>query len=381
MAKTYAGPIVDVDVHHWWKRTADVAAYLPERWRGYFDTDPRSPISLQPALLTSSTALAGGGFRRDAHTPDGFMPGTDVEMTREQLLDRYGYFRAVLTHNLGDQPALHNQYLAADVCRALNEWTVDNWLARDDRLRSVILVPSATPELAAKEVRRLGGDDRFVSVLLSANPLGRPFGDPLYHPIYEAAAECDLPIAIHPSAGDLDRTRVTHGTASSILEYLVPTAQLAMHYVSSFIVHGVFERWPNLKVMIKEYGITWLPSVLWRLDGVYDTLRYESPWVKRWPSEYVHDHMAFSTQPLEKGPKTADLADLLGTVDGIEDMLCFSSDYPHFTEDDVDFVARNLPTAWHQKVFCGNACEHYDWEVPTGPWAPREAALAGTGTA
>jgi hypothetical protein len=44
-----------------------------------------------------------------------------------------------------------------------------------------------------------------VAVLLAANQLGRPFGDPLYHPIYEAAVEMGLVIALHPG---IDRPNV-----------------------------------------------------------------------------------------------------------------------------------------------------------------------------
>ena len=34
-------------------------------------------------------------------------------------------------------------------------------------------------------------------------------------------------------------------------------------------------------------------------------------------------------------------------IDGIEDILCFSSDWPHPSMDDHVYVARQLPDAWH----------------------------------
>jgi predicted TIM-barrel fold metal-dependent hydrolase len=51
-------------------------------------------------------------------------------------------------------------------------------------------------------------------------------------------------------------------------------------------------------------------------------------------------------------------------IDGIEDMLLFSTDYPHSSMDDYEYAARQLPEAWHRKVFCDNACASYGWTPP-----------------
>jgi predicted TIM-barrel fold metal-dependent hydrolase len=95
----------------------------------------------------------------------------------------------------------------------------------------------------------------------------------------------------------------------------------------------------------------------------------ESPWVKRWPSEYIHDHIKLSTQPVEAGPRAAKgWVDLMATVDGIEDILCFSSDYPHYSFDDPLHIAQILPEGWINKIFFENACETYGWDFPAlGP--------------
>ena len=90
-----------------------------------------------------------------------------------------------------------------------------------------------------------------------------------------------------------------------------------------------------------------MPYLLWRLDTNYELLKLESSWVKRWPSEYIREHIVLDTQPLDEGPRPDDLRRLLQTVDGIDQMLCFASDYPHAASDDPLYVARRLPRRGH----------------------------------
>ena len=47
----------------------------------------------------------------------------------------------------------------------------------------------------------------------------------------------------------------------------------------------------------------------------------------------------------------------------MEDMLCFSTDYPHLTFDDPNYIARQLPDEWHRKIFFENGCELMHWEA------------------
>jgi predicted TIM-barrel fold metal-dependent hydrolase len=46
----------------------------------------------------------------------------------------------------------------------------------------------------------------------------------------------------------------------------------------------------------------------------------------------------------------------------MEDMLCFSTDYPHLTFDDPNYIARLLPAEWHSKIFFDNAVDFFGWQ-------------------
>lgn len=371
---TYDGPIVDVDIHHRPKFASELAEYLPKGWQDNLRGNLPAIYVLQPPG-SSTFALVEYGGRRGDTVQEGITSGYSYDLLKRDLLDRFDYFKGIITHDLGDYSAHANHYLVRELARAANEWTIERWLSRDERLSTVVVVPTGEPEEAAKEIRRIGGHERFVAVLFAGNPLGRAIGDPIYHPIYEAAAEMGLGITVHPATDRPNSlTGVVGGPPGSTLEYSSQCSQQAMHYISSLIVHGVFEKWPDLHVMVKEYGVAWLPSLMWRLDAQHELLKRESPWVKKLPSEYIRKHVKLSTQPIEESPVKGGTAAYLQTVEGIEDCLCFSTDYPHYTMDLPAYVATLLPDEWHRKVFCDNACDFYGWTPPAA--ATTETAVA-----
>jgi uncharacterized protein len=354
----YDGPMIDSDVHHTWKSAAEVAAYLPREWREYVESagDGRS-VPIAPATI-SYPGQWGNNKRLDAYPATGGPPGSDYATTRDQLLDPLNITTAILSYDIGIQSGLPNPYFAAAMCRAANDWCLDTWLSRDDaRLRGAILVGSELPEQAAAEIRRLGADDRMLEVLLVEPGFRKPFGHPVYHPIYEAAEEMGLPVAIHAttfaSAG---------GIASSRLEFLTVVPQAAMHHLTSLITHGVFERFPSLRVLFVEHGFTWVPSLLWRLDANYKVLRRESNWVKRLPSEYALDHLKFTTQPFDTTRDPQQLIDVLRAFDGMSRLLCFATDYPHWDADEPAYIRRKLPADWMPALMYDNAAELYGLE-------------------
>jgi len=372
---TYQGPIVDVDIHHRPGFDNEFLEYFPQRSRDYAQAAVLSkiPFRVGRGVIGLADQL---GRRADSFPEDGGAPGSSYELLREHILDEYGVFRGLLTHDVGEYASHLNHYFAADLCRAANDWNIDRWLTRDERLYSGILSSPSLPDEAVAEIRRLADHPRMAYVALAGNPLQRPLGDPLYHPIYAVASELGLPVGVHVASTEFPSIQGPAGTRATLIENLSLMGAQAAHYVSSLITHGVFEKFPDLNFLFIEYGLSWLPTVVWNLERDYDLLRMESPWVTKRPTEYVHDHIRLSTQPLEAGrPEEAErLVQLLAGIDGIEDLLCFSTDYPHYSMDDYAFIARSLPTSWHSKVFYENACEFFGWTPPVQ--AEREPAVS-----
>lgn len=355
------GPIVDLDVHHTYRSDEDVFAHMSRRWRDYMREHGLRIKAGGPAYSHEG----GIDKRLDTFPEDGSMPGSDYGTMRRQLLDGLGVERAVLGFDAGNEVAHPNPYLAAEIARALNDWNLETWLhCRDDRIYSSVLVANHVPAQAAEEIRRVGAHPHIVEVLLATNGLGQPFGHPAYNPIFEAAEELGLVLSIHIAQGALFKNYLTAGgTALSRLEYHTLLGQPVFHHLTSFITHGVFEKFSRLKVVIKEAGVIWLPWLVWNLDAAYRELRRESDWVKRLPSEYVRERVRLTSQPLELSPKRGQLIRALESFPDFEQILCFATDYPHWDADDPTHVAGRLPKAWLGGFFHDNASEFYGWPL------------------
>jgi uncharacterized protein len=357
--------MIDCDVHQNFNSLKDLLPWLDPAFRGHVEHG-----GYQGFELPNYPWVHPHGFMMgDAVPANGGVPGSDYETLREQLLDRFDVEYAILTgEDILNVSCMPHAELAAAVARAYNRWLVDEWLPRDDRLRGSLVVATQDAAAAADEIRRAGGHPGIIQVLVACGaPTG--YGDRRYWPIYEAAAEMGLPLAMHVGGEGLGTNAppTATGYPSYYLEWhaLLPTT--AMSHVASLVVNGVFERFPALRVVVLEAGAAWLAPLLWRLDANWKALRTEVPWITRAPSEVVRDHIRFTTQPLEQPRNGRHLHRLLEMVDGMDGMLMFSTDYPHWDVDTPQVVERRLPPEWRAKVMSENARAFYGLPITDPP--------------
>src|SRR5215212_9716898 len=162
--------IIDVDVHHYVPSIRTLLPYLSRRWQSYVEES-----GFQGPVGSPYPKGSPGASRLDAFPPAGGPAGSDLPFLREQLLDAWGIECAILNclYNLW---SVQNEDFALALARAVNDWTVAEWLEKESRLRASIMVPINNPELAATEIDRLGDHPGFVQVLLpvrSDAPYGR----------------------------------------------------------------------------------------------------------------------------------------------------------------------------------------------------------------
>jgi predicted TIM-barrel fold metal-dependent hydrolase len=354
--------MIDCDVHNTWASAEELLPFMERTFRDYL-TRGELPGGRDSFPHAHRPWLHPEGFMRyDAVPPGGGRPGSDYALLCAQLLDRYAIDYAILT---GDEAieisTLANPYYASALARACNDWMIERWLSRDARFRGSLVVAPQDPPGAAQEIRRVGAHPAIVQVLVSSGAQ-RPYGDPFYWPIWEAAAEMGLPVALHLGGqGGVNVNPTGCGAPTFFWETHALLCETGMGHIASVIAHGIFEKYPAMRFVLIECGIAWLPALLWRLDADYKALRKETPWLTRLPSEYAHDHIRLSTQPLEQPRTMEHLWEPLADIHA-EDMLLFASDYPHWDFDDPTLL--RLPPAWKDRILDANARALYG--LPAG---------------
>jgi predicted TIM-barrel fold metal-dependent hydrolase len=338
---------IDVDVHPMPTSLKALTPYMDPFWadqvveRGMTTLDSQSwPIGATKTIRADWRDAKGRG-------------ASTVEELRAQCLDPFNVEIAILNPLYGVQ-LLFNEDMCGAFTRALNDWVRAEWLDRDDRLRASIVLPMHTPEQAVAEIERLAGDRRFVQVL--ALVMGEvPLGRRQWWPVFEACVRHGLAFGIH--AGSAYRHPQTSvGWTTWYLEEYAANQQGFQSTLASLVTEGALGKFPELKVVLLESGVSWLPAFLWRLQKVWKGVRFEVPWVDRLPAEIVRDQVRLSVQPLDAPPETVrKLLDHLRS----DDMLLWASDWPHWQFDGDAAIPEGIPEALLPKLLRDNALSTY----------------------
>lgn len=343
-------PVIDCDIHNEIPTLKTLLPYLPVHWQDYINESAFiGPDANDYPKNAPTTARPGS---RPASGP----PGSDLALMREQVLDAWDVDYGILTNAYWVQ-SVHLEDFAADLATAINQWQSDEWLDKEARLRASLVVSSQNPVLAAREIERYAGHAGFVQVIMPVRSL-IPYGKRYYDPIYEAATRNGLAIGIH-YGGAPGHAPTPTGWPSTYVEEYAGMAQVFQSQVMSLIFEGVFDRFPDMRVALIEGGFTWMPSLMWRMDKEWKGLRHNTPWVKQTPSAYIRQHIRMTVQPVNAPPQQEYLLHILEQLES-DEMLMFSTDYPHWHFDrDEDAWPVTLPAAAMEKLMAGNARSFY----------------------
>jgi predicted TIM-barrel fold metal-dependent hydrolase len=338
---------IDCDLHPRVPTPAVLSRYMDEHWRAAVETrgidvwdtiayPANSPLTLRPDWRASGA---------DA----------DPVMAAKAILDHHGFAHAILNCLFAVQ-AFRDENLAAAFARAVNDWLADVWLAKDARFRGSLVLPLQSTERAVEEIERRAGDRRFVQVLVLA--MGeQPLGKSVYWPIYAAAERHGFTLGIHAGSSYHHAPTGTGWPSYHLEEYAAQS--LGFHtQLGSLVCEGVFVKFPRLKAVLIESGVTWLPPYLWRLSKFWRGVRMEVPWIDRPPEEIVREHVRLTTQPFDAPPGAQHIGRLLDQL-GSDDMLLFATDFPHWQHDGDDMLPAGIAPALRRKILTDNALATY----------------------
>jgi predicted TIM-barrel fold metal-dependent hydrolase len=200
----------------------------------------------------------------------------------------------------------------------------------------------------------------------------RNLGDRCYDPIWELLQELDVPFATHEFMGMRGRSFGSDRYTSFVEWHSVVHPFEAMGAMLSMIVHGVFERFPRLRVAYLEAGCGWLPSWLHRIDEQLEMAPLEFPELTLSATAYFQRNCWISTECEDRF--VADVIRWMG-----DDHIVFESDFPHpdskFPHATERFLRQDvLSEQSKRKILWDNAIDFYRFPAAYLPGLSAQAA-------
>jgi predicted TIM-barrel fold metal-dependent hydrolase len=125
------------------------------------------------------------------------------------------------------------------------------------------------------------------------------------------------------------------------------------------VAGGLFDAIPGLRVVLTECGVAWADALRWSLDAAWELLREDHPRLRRNPSEYIDEHVWFTTQPIEEPDDPRHLVYAIEQA-RLSGRLLFATDYPRWN---FDSPKQALPRAFggdlRRAILCENALALY----------------------
>jgi uncharacterized protein len=353
--ESVAVQIVDCDVHPAPAHPEEIRQFLPKRFQHWETYNGLTPYRID---------IVNNGARLDA-APEDFevgRAGCDPKLLERQLLQEVGVDYAILIYHTHE--SVPSPDADAARCAAINEWMASLWLGDYNdhgRYRGSIRVPLHNPPAAVREIRKWADHPSFVQVMAVHN-YSPAFGHPIYEPIWQAAADCGLPIGVHAT-----NAPINEGTPFGPPTYFFEWHSVAYTYayaahLASLVCNGVFERIPELRFVMIEGGISWSHALAYHLNNNWKLLRSEVPELKLAPSEYLRRNVLWSTQPIEEPADPEALLQIYRLM-GAESRVMFSSDYPHWDFDDPKTALPRMSKELRRRIMFQTACELYGLPV------------------
>lgn len=209
---------------------------------------------------------------------------------------------------------------ACALAAGYNDYLHERFTKPEKRLKGMALIPLQSIPDAVNELKRAVNELAFVGAVLPAVGLRQPFGDTKYFPVYEAAQELGVLLAVHAAP--------TQGIGVDSFDRLIEVRALShgfgqMIQMTSMVYNGVFDRFPRLKVAYAEAGCGWVPYLMERLDLEYEHRNTQVPECEKLPSEHLKSGRIFIHCELEDRsiPQIADHVR--------DDILFCATDFPH----------------------------------------------------
>jgi len=221
-----------------------------------------------------------------------------------------------------------------DNYESFNRWIDEDWgFAYKDTIYAPAMLSMRDLDRACQELDRvLAAGARFI--LLPAGPAyGRSPGDPYFDPFWARINDANAVVCYHISEFHYQSKVASEWGWGLVPPFQFSAWQWQNSYgerpitdtLSALIFDNLFGRFPNIKVLVSEFGAEWVPHFIRHMDksrGMARNGRWLGGQLKERPSQIFKDHIRVVPYPEDD---TVDLVGKLGTTD----CLLMGSDWPH----------------------------------------------------
>ena len=222
---------------------------------------------------------------------------------------------------------------AVKICRQANDITKQHMDEYPGRFQGFATLPMADPKAAAEELERCVKELGFCGTLLAGRYQGRFYNEAEFFPIFEKAAELNVPVSFHPALIPMDVQETYY--MSDAYSYIVGSELASAGYgwhsevgiqIMRLILSGIFDKLPNLKFISGHWGET-IPAFLDRMDTILDQ---EITGLKKKVSEYYKEHVYITPSGIMSVDQLEYIVKLMGA-----DHVLYAVDYPYMKPDNV----------------------------------------------
>lgn len=293
---------------------------------------------------------------------------------RLAFMDQDGLAAEIIYASVGMGICMHRDAEYKNACmQAYNRWLQGMCAEAPDRVFGLAQTAVLSVDSAIEDFQR-AKDMGFVGMMMPGDPLHEDYDHPDYDALWECATDLDLPICFHiltNRAGSIDQKVRGHA-----LNNFLAIMRAIQDIVGMMTLSGAFERYPNLKLVVAESDVGWLPHYMYRLDHAAK-INTESGIIKglaKLPSEYIRSNVYATFQDDLTAYHTGDLMDYRH--------LLWASDFPHTdstwprSRQLIAEQASHLSEEMHQAIFRDNTATLFNLPAGNQSWR-REAAPVG----
>ena len=242
---------------------------------------------------------------------------------------------------------------------AYNRWIAEYCASNPARLLGCGQTAMRSPEEGIEDIKAIKALG-LRGVMMAGDPAVEDYDSDIYNPLWEAAIDMDMPLSFHILTM---KNSYTRGPRINTFLSIIRGNQDIM---GTLIFGGVFERYPELKVVCVEADAGWVPHYLYRMDHAYKRHRnWLAPGttLSKLPSEYFSENIYTTFQDDWVAFKTVNEMNWR--------RLLWANDFPHsdstwpWSQQMLDEHTRQLTDEQTRAILCDNVADLYNIDLST----------------